>query len=124
MVCRSPVRVTVEEGSDDASRKHTLKNLVVLRGAPPRDDVVAAHDAFDSKPLIIPRTAAETDAIGVVAVLQCLLAHGLRLIGRIHGCAWCGGATASSIRSIRARSRTPTATASATFPGSLAGSIT
>src|SRR5437867_12664038 len=91
MVCRSPVRVTVEEGSDDASRKHTLKNLVVLRGAPPRDDVVAAHDAFDSKPLIIPRTAAEADAIGVVAVLQCLLAHGLRLIGRIRQCRRTGG---------------------------------
>src|SRR5436309_13551190 len=91
MVCRSPVRVTVEEGSDDASRKHTLKNLVVLRGAPPRDDVAASHDAFDSKPLIVPRTAAETDAICVVTVLQCLRAHGLMLIGRIRQCRRTGG---------------------------------
>src|SRR5438874_2270781 len=105
--------MAIEERAGDSAGERTGERFVMRLGAPDRDDLVASHDALDPEASLVARTAAEADPAGRIAVLQGLFGHEGRLIGRIRGCVRPGGRRRSSTRSIRGRSRTRPATASA-----------
>src|SRR5438128_359886 len=116
VVGRRPVRVAVEKSSGNAAGKDTIECLVMLRRVPDGDDLIAAYDTLDAQTLPVDRPTSKADPAGVIPVLERLILHAARLIGRIDECTVRGGERASSTRSIPARSKTRTGTASATSP--------
>ena len=63
MVCGRPVRMAIEQGTDDAAVKHTWKGLVMRLGTKLCNELLALDKTADAKSLVILRSAAETDSI-------------------------------------------------------------
>src|SRR2546428_13145192 len=97
--------MAVQERASDAAGERTGEGLVVLFGAPARDDIVASHEALYPKTLLVAWAATEASPVRGVAILERLASHGPRLIAPILGCARRGGGSRRSITADPARYR-------------------
>jgi len=70
MIRRGPIRVTIEQRTDDAAVQHAGERLMVRLGVKLCDKLVALGKRAYPQALFILRTAAETDAFRRVCFLQ------------------------------------------------------
>ena len=67
---RRPVAVAVEQRAADAAVEDAVEGLMMRFGVPLADHLVAFLEAADSQALFVGRSAAETDAVRRISLLQ------------------------------------------------------
>jgi len=64
VMCSRPIRVAIEQCSDDAAVQHPRECLVMRLGVKLCDILIAVNKASDPQSLLIGRSAAEANALG------------------------------------------------------------
>src|SRR5690349_13551397 len=70
-----PIRVAVEQRTDDAAVEHSRKRLMMRFSVPLGDNLVPLREAVYMQPLLIRRSASEADALRRIELLQGSLFH-------------------------------------------------